>query len=220
MSVFEVRGGNDRRSMIKRYERKAKQDAIRELVDLIHCNWSKIEQLEAASEMLRGLTPTLPPRPPEGEGLPRYGLRWNGPQQPLSVPMEDGYWTPWHLAAALDAENAALKHRCGMLGLELENAERDALAAAPAQDVTGLVEAISPALHWAGSFRDAWPEDSEYPDDAWVVGAVSDGEQYPIITVNADQYDAPGDSEKIARAIIALLAAALAAHDKQSGGAA
>lgn len=46
MSVFEVRGGNDRRSMIKRYERKAKQDAIRELVDLIHCNWSKIEQLE------------------------------------------------------------------------------------------------------------------------------------------------------------------------------
>lgn len=47
MSVFEVRGGNDRRSMIKRYERKSKQDAIRELVDLIHCNWSQIEQLEA-----------------------------------------------------------------------------------------------------------------------------------------------------------------------------
>ena len=94
------------------------------------------------------------------------------------------------------------------------------LAAAPAQDVTGLVEAISPALHWAGSFRDAWPEDSEYPDGAWVVGAVLDGEQYPIITVNADQYDAPGDSEKIARAIIALWAAALDAHDKQSGGAA
>ena len=47
MSVFEVRGGNDRRSMIKRYERKSKQEAIRELVDLIHCNWSQIEQLEA-----------------------------------------------------------------------------------------------------------------------------------------------------------------------------
>lgn len=90
---------------------------------------------------------------------------------------------------------------------------------APAQGVTGLVEAISPALHWAGSFHDTWPEDSEYPDGAWVVGAVSDGEQYPIITVNADQYDAPGDSEKIARAIIALWATALAAHVKQSGGA-
>ena len=47
MSVFEVRGGNDRRSMIKRYERKSKQEAIRELVDLIHCNWNQIEQLEA-----------------------------------------------------------------------------------------------------------------------------------------------------------------------------
>ena len=47
MSVFEVRGGNDRRSMIKRYERKSKQEAIRELIDLIHCNWNQIEQLEA-----------------------------------------------------------------------------------------------------------------------------------------------------------------------------
>ncbi len=46
MSVFEVRGGNDRRSMIKRYERKSKHDAIRELVDLVHCSWQQIEQLE------------------------------------------------------------------------------------------------------------------------------------------------------------------------------
>lgn len=47
---------------------------------------------------LRGLTPALPPRPPNGDGMPRYGLRWNGPQQPLAVAMSDGYWTPWHLA--------------------------------------------------------------------------------------------------------------------------
>ncbi|WP_296125110.1 hypothetical protein [Pseudomonas sp. Ga0074129] len=108
MSVFEVRGGNDRRSMIKRYERKSKQEAIRELIDIIHCNWNQIEQLEAACTQLRGLTPELPPRPPEGEGLPRYGLRWNGPGQPLSVPMDDGYWTPWHLAnsAADHSEDA------------------------------------------------------------------------------------------------------------------
>lgn len=49
----------------------------------------------------RGLTPEMPPRPPEGDGLPRYGLHWNGPSQPLSVPMDDGYWTPWHLADRL-----------------------------------------------------------------------------------------------------------------------
>lgn len=47
---------------------------------------------------LEGLRPELPPMPPEGKGLPRYGIRWNGPQQPLAVPMADGYWTPHHLA--------------------------------------------------------------------------------------------------------------------------
>lgn len=108
MSVFEVRGGNDRRSMIKRYERKSKQEAIRELIDIIHCNWNQLEQLEAVCTQLRGLTPEPPPRPPEGKGLPRFGLRWNGPGQPLSVPMDDGYWTPWHLAnsAADHSEDA------------------------------------------------------------------------------------------------------------------
>lgn len=60
---------------------------------------AQIEQLQAECQTLRGLQPAPPPRPPEGEGLPRYGLRWNGPGQPLSVPMDDGYWTPWHLAA-------------------------------------------------------------------------------------------------------------------------
>ncbi|WP_178125751.1 hypothetical protein [Pseudomonas sp. EMN2] len=49
-------------------------------------------------ERLKGLMPEAPPRPPAGQGLPRYGLRWNGPTLPLAVPMDDGYWTPWHLA--------------------------------------------------------------------------------------------------------------------------
>ncbi len=47
---------------------------------------------------LKGLEPELPPYPPEGHGLPRYGLRWKGPEHPLAVPMDDGYWTPHHLA--------------------------------------------------------------------------------------------------------------------------
>lgn len=57
--------------------------------------------LLAEIERLKGLRPAYPPRPPEGEGLPRYGLRWNGPQHPLATPMHDGYWTPWHLANEL-----------------------------------------------------------------------------------------------------------------------
>jgi hypothetical protein len=45
----------------------------------------------------------LPPRPPVEQiesDLVRYGVCWEGiPANPLLVPMEDGYWTPWHIAA-------------------------------------------------------------------------------------------------------------------------
>lgn len=54
----------------------------------------------AEVERLRGLVPDLPPRPSEGAGLIRYGIRHNGPTQPLAVPMIDGHWTPWNLADA------------------------------------------------------------------------------------------------------------------------
>ena len=57
-----------------------------------------VEALEAEVVRLRGLEPELPPYPPEGHGLPRYGLRWGGPDSPLPIPMDDGYWTPYHLA--------------------------------------------------------------------------------------------------------------------------
>lgn len=53
MPVFEVIGGGDRRSLIKRFERKSKHDAVSELVDfhLLHC--SRIERLEAEIAELR-----------------------------------------------------------------------------------------------------------------------------------------------------------------------
>lgn len=53
MPVFEVIGGSDRRSLIKRFERKSKHDAVSELVDfhLLHC--SRIETLEAEAQALR-----------------------------------------------------------------------------------------------------------------------------------------------------------------------
>ncbi len=61
---------------------------------------AEITRLRAEVEALRGITPELPPRPPDGGGLPRYGLRHNGQSMPMSVPMADGYWTPYHLAIA------------------------------------------------------------------------------------------------------------------------
>lgn len=38
--------------------------------------------------------------------LPRYGLRWTGPDQFVCEPMPDGYWTPWHLAVAAPVADA------------------------------------------------------------------------------------------------------------------
>lgn len=65
-----------------------------------HCS----DLAPAAQGDVAWLKPELPPYPhgtPVHQGeLPRYGLKWNGPDQPLAVPMADGYWTPWHIAAA------------------------------------------------------------------------------------------------------------------------
>jgi len=72
-------------------------------------NPAAVLALLAEIDRLEGARPDAPPRPPEGEGLPRYGLRWNGPTSPITVPMPDGYWTPWHLADQLKAENEALR---------------------------------------------------------------------------------------------------------------
>lgn len=69
---------------------------------------ARIAALEAEVERLRGLVPALPERPPHAfgreyqrAGLQRFGIRWNGPAQPIAVPMDDGYWTPFHQAHAL-----------------------------------------------------------------------------------------------------------------------
>lgn len=280
MSVFEVRGGNDRRSMIKRYERKSKQEAIRELIDIIHCNWNQLEQLEALCTQLRGLTPEPPPRPPEGEGLPRYGLRWNGPGQPLSVPMDDGYWTPWHLAnsAADHSEDArqmvpegwkpvpveptpemiTAAEEAYMPFGDMDIALRCALLNAPepiayrchkCQAETGAPEPYKayvrcancgaataataaetqPAKndhdlsHWAESLKSTWPVEPLDPEGAWMIGSIDDhgdGDQthWPVVTVEADQYDAPGDSEKIAKALSALWQQAFANQAPSAGG--
>lgn len=46
MPIFEVVSGGDRRSLMKRFERKSKQQAISELVDFHLLNCARIEKLE------------------------------------------------------------------------------------------------------------------------------------------------------------------------------
>jgi dTDP-4-dehydrorhamnose reductase len=71
--------------------------------------------------------------------------------------------------------------------------------------------------HWETSLVAAWPADGEDAQGAWFIGAIDEDEnKYEVITVDADQYDAPGDSEKIARAIIALWSQAFAARPAQT----
>lgn len=77
----------------------------------------EVERLREKVEKLSGIEPELPPRPPYGNGTPRYGLRWNGPEQPVAVPMDDGYWTPYHLVekAEEEWERACDTHRARRL---------------------------------------------------------------------------------------------------------
>lgn len=86
---------------------QAEIDAVTSFLQL--ATPAAVMALIAENEQLKGLQLAFPPRPPDGGGLPRYGLRWNGPQQPLAVLMNDGYWTPWHLAESLKTENEALR---------------------------------------------------------------------------------------------------------------
>ncbi|WP_175649925.1 hypothetical protein [Pseudomonas sp. Marseille-P9899] len=56
MSTFEIHGGNDRRSMMVRFERKSKQAAVSELVDLIQSAWRQNELLEIERDQLKATT--------------------------------------------------------------------------------------------------------------------------------------------------------------------
>jgi hypothetical protein len=50
----------------------------------------------------------------DGGELPRYGIEWVGPRKPIAVPMDDGYWTPWHLAnQELSAASAVVQEERG-----------------------------------------------------------------------------------------------------------
>ena len=56
-----------------------------------------ISNLESRIAVLEGAKPELPPRP-DADGDLRYGIRWTDEKTPIAVPMDDGYWTPWHIS--------------------------------------------------------------------------------------------------------------------------
>lgn len=73
------------------------------------------------------------------------------------------------------------------------------LAQQPAAVVPGI-----PA-QWEQSLSHCWPEDADDRDGDWFIGAIDeDGNRYEVVRVEASQYDAAGESQKIAETIISL----------------
>lgn len=71
---------------------------------------------------------------------------------------------------------------------------------------------------WSKSLAHCWPEDSEDRDGDWCIGTIDeDGNFYEVVKVEASQYDAAGESQKIAEAIVALWAYAAPAQPEAQG---
>jgi hypothetical protein len=75
---------------------------IKQAADAVFQN--EPEQIERLNRIRKLITAVRASSPlPETVELQRYGIVWQGhdkqPTAPVLVPMSDGYWTPWHLAA-------------------------------------------------------------------------------------------------------------------------
>ena len=150
----------------------------------------------AQVEQLNGIKPELPPRPPQGDGLLRYGIKWNGDRQPISTPMDDGYWTPYHLALAQNAELVAQVGglRQGLIDARKWVDERNNVCDKSkdfCDTLTLLIEA-TPAQHLrdrdAEVGRAGFVAGLNYPDKVYFQDATSDP------NLAADQY-----AEKVRR---------------------
>lgn len=65
--------------------------------------------VEVSEELKARAAAMMQPAPAPAAPLPRYGIKWRGPEEPVAVPMPDGYWTPWHLASAPTCPDAPLR---------------------------------------------------------------------------------------------------------------
>lgn len=87
-------------------------------------------------------------------------------------------------------------------GSKLHRALSDALKADPVAKA-GQVPAIP--QQWAKSLSCCWPKYLDDKDGDWCIGTIDeDGNLYEVLLVEASQYDAAGESQKIAEAIVSL----------------
>lgn len=71
------------------------------------------------------------------------------------------------------------------------------------QPSAGVVPEIP--WQWSKSLTHCWPDDKDDRDGDWCVGCIDEeGNFYEVVKVEASQYDAAGESQKIAEAIVAL----------------
>ncbi len=130
-------------------------------------------------------------------------------------------WPPaehWKYAAEQERE-AREDIRTGALISDKERAELSRYRSGVAK---GLLVAAKPnteesdvanVAHWEKSLANLWPVDEDDVQGDWQIGAVDeDGNRLPVITIEASQYDAPGDSEKIARVLVTLWSQAFASQ--------
>lgn len=96
MSTIEVVGSGDRRSLIKRFERKSKSDAVSELVDihLTHCRRTelleaRVAELNAAlSSLVLFTKPSLSNAAALNNAM--QVLDTNSPQKSMDIPKKVG----------------------------------------------------------------------------------------------------------------------------------
>ncbi len=120
----------------------------------------------------------------------------------LSLVLRDlGHFTPEELARTLARmARTACEDVLGEAEFTVQAAPTCAAAAVP-----GI-----PA-QWEQSLSHCWPEDADDRDGDWLIGAIDeDGNRYEVVRVEASQYDAEGESQKIAEAIVNLWAYAAA----------
>lgn len=101
--------------------------------------------------------------------LERYGIAWAGWDRPISKPMADGYWTPWHVAAAALASTATKLAEVEADNRVLTNSRDTSMRIAAKRDAESLVlaqrlaQAVG-ALRAVSAIRPSnWDDEDDLP---------------------------------------------------------